>query len=312
MLAPRGARARLTVLIFHRVLPSPDPLRPSEPDVQEFEAKMSCVSRWFNVLPLADAVRGLSTGDLPECPLSITFDDGYLDNYTLALPILTRLGLHATFFVASGFLDGGRMWNDTVIEAIRAHRAGILDLRKLGLQQYRTGTTAERREAIHQLVSELMYRPADERTNLATAIAALTGARLPEDLMMTSQHVAALHRHGMAVGAHTVTHPILLGLSAAKARDEIAASKAHLERITQAPVTLFAYPKGVPARDYGREHVAMVRDLGFKAAVSTAWGVSRVGSDVFQIPRFTPWDRLSWKYGARLMQNLFRSSYQTA
>ena len=56
---------------------------------------------------------GLLKGDLPARPAVITFDDGYADNRTVALPILQAHGLTATFFVATGFLDGGRMWNDT-------------------------------------------------------------------------------------------------------------------------------------------------------------------------------------------------------
>ena len=73
----------------------------------------------FNVISLADGVAGLKRGCLPPRALSITFDDGYRDNHDIALPILLQLGLPATFFVATGFLDGGRMFNDTVIEAVR-------------------------------------------------------------------------------------------------------------------------------------------------------------------------------------------------
>jgi hypothetical protein len=47
----------------------------------------------------------------------------------------------------------------------------------------------------------------------------------------------------------------------------------------------------------------MVRDAGFSAAVSTAWGVASPGSDVFQLPRFTPWDRGPAKFALRLLLN---------
>ena len=67
---------------------------------------------------------------------------------------------------------------------------------------------------------------------------------------------------------------------------------------------LFAYPNGRPDEDYRAEHAQMVRDAGFEAAVSTAWGSARRNSDPFQLPRFTPWDRRRWAFGLRMGRNL--------
>ena len=170
ILAPQGVRSRLTVLIFHRVLQVVDPLRIGVPDVVGFEQRMRWVRRWFNVIPLADALRGLACGNLPERPLCITFDDGYADNATLALPILRGLGLHATFFITSGFLNGGRMWNDTVIEAIRAYPGNVLDLEALELGQHPTANDEDKRQAVVALLSALKYRPNNGRTALAERI----------------------------------------------------------------------------------------------------------------------------------------------
>ena len=94
---------------------------------------MRWIRSWFNVLPLALAVERLRQGDLPARALAITFDDGYADNAEVAAPILERLGLPATFFVTTGFLQGGCMWNDRVIEALRNCAADELDLSELGL-----------------------------------------------------------------------------------------------------------------------------------------------------------------------------------
>ena len=121
--------------------------------------------------------------------------------------------------------------------------------------------------------------------------------------MMTADDVGRLHAQGMTIGAHTVNHPILTRISDAEARTEIELSRRHLEEITGASVRLFAYPNGKPTDDYGLRHVEMVRELGFDGAVSTAWGAARRGSDPFQLPRFTPWDRQRWRYGLRLLRN---------
>src|SRR5206468_3278604 len=130
-LSPQGARGRLTVLIFHRVLPEFDPLMPDVHDAHQFDAVCRSLRRWFHVMPLDLAARRLAERSLPARSLAITFDDGYADNLEVALPILLRHGLTATFFVSTGFLDGGRMWNDTVIEAVRRTAHQELDLRDI-------------------------------------------------------------------------------------------------------------------------------------------------------------------------------------
>jgi hypothetical protein len=85
-----------------------------------------------------------------------------------------------------------------------------------------------------------------------------------------------------------------------------------LEALVGEPIALFAYPNGKPRQDYAGAHVELVRTAGFDAACSTAWGVASRSSDVFQIPRFTPWDREAWRFGLRLAQNLRRTAYATA
>jgi peptidoglycan/xylan/chitin deacetylase (PgdA/CDA1 family) len=308
----RACPGGLSVLSYHRILAEPDPLRPGEPTADEFEARMRWVAANFNVLPLLDAVRALRARRLPKRALSITFDDGYADNYTLALPILAGLRLPATFFIATGFLDGGCMFNDVVIEALRQARGPDIDMQDLGLGRHALGTHEERRQAIGRILARLKYVEPVRRTTTALEIAKRAGARVPRELMMTKAEVRALHAAGMAVGAHTVTHPILAQIDVPRAREEMVESRAHLQDLTGAPVRLFAYPNGRPVHDYGPEHVTLARELGFEAAVSTAWGAARPGSDLFQIPRFTPWDRRPFPFGLRLARNLMRTSHAIA
>ena len=303
-LAPAGERGRLTVLGFHQVLADPDPLRPDEPSASRFESQLRWISSWFNVLPLAEAVSRLKARELPERALCVTFDDGYANNHDVALPILRKLGVPATFFIASGYLDGGRMFNDTILEAVRQAPGPALDLEDLGLGRHPLGSPEARCRALHRILGEVKYLVPSRRSALAEEIARRTGARLPDDLMMTSSQVKALHKAGMEIGAHTHTHPILAELSLDEARNEIIIGRQRLERITGAPVRSFAYPNGRPQRDYRREHADLVRGLGFAAAVSTAWGAARGSDDEYQLPRFTPWDRSRWGFALRLSRNL--------
>jgi peptidoglycan/xylan/chitin deacetylase (PgdA/CDA1 family) len=300
---------RLSVLAYHRVLAKVDPLLPDEPSAADFEHRMRWVKANFNVLPLSDAARALREDRLPRRALCITFDDGYADNYRVALPILRRLGLPATFFVATGFLDGGCMFNDVVLEAVRAAAGPELDLDDLGLGRHPLGSDEQRGHAIDRILARLRYFELDLRSEVAQEVARRARARVRTDLMMTSEEVRLLHAAGMEVGAHTVNHPILAGIPLGQARHEMAASRARLEKITGAPVRLFAYPNGSPRRDYRGEHAALARELGFDAAVSAAWGAARAGDDLYQIPRFTPWDRADWRFGLRMAHNLMRHEY---
>ena len=302
LLSPASARARLSVLIFHRVLAEPDPLFPDEMDARRFDAMCGWLKAWFNVLPLDEAVRALREGRLPARACAITFDDGYADNLHIAAPILKRHGLTATFFIATGFLDGGRMWNDTVIESIRACRQPVLTLDGFG--QFALDTTAARRSAIAALIGQLKYLPVAERRVATEAIATQAGVAPPTDLMMTSDEVRALRRTGMLIGAHTVTHPILARLNADQALAEIQDGQRTLQALLGERIGLFAYPNGKPGADYLPEHPNIVQQLGFDAAVSTAWGAAGTQTDLYQIPRFTPWDRTRGRFGLRLLRNL--------
>jgi len=303
---------RLSVLTYHRVLVQHDPLRPGEPTAEEFEARMRWLASNFDVMPLAEAVRALRDDRLPKRALCITFDDGYADNHDLALPILRRLRLPATFFIATGYLDGGCMFNDIVIEAVRAAPTPIVDLRELGLERYPVSTDDECRRAIAVILERLKYMDPRQRQQAARGIAARCAAAIPTTLMMTAAQVRALRTAGMTAGAHTVSHPILAEIALEQARDEIARGRKRLEEITGAPITLFAYPNGKPQRDYRREHAELVRELGFDAAVTTAGGAARYGDDPYQIPRFTPWDRADWRFGLRLATKRLSNDYARA
>jgi peptidoglycan/xylan/chitin deacetylase (PgdA/CDA1 family) len=305
VLSPSGARGRLSILTFHRVHAQPDPLYPSEADAALFNAICRWVRSTYAVLPLDEAVQRLQDMTLPARAMAITFDDGYADNCELALPILQSNGLTATFFIATGFVDGGCMWNDVVIESIRRTSASRLDLGHAGLGVYEISTPAARRRAADDAIRAIKYLEPEERWSLATHLAGQAGVAIPQDLMMNWDQVRTLRRSGMGIGAHTVNHPILARLPVTAARQEAVQSKARLEEELQEPVRLFAYPNGKPGEDYVPETVDAIRGLGFAAAVTTAPGAANRTSDLFQLPRFTPWDRTSLRFDLRLAANLW-------
>jgi peptidoglycan/xylan/chitin deacetylase (PgdA/CDA1 family) len=251
---------------------------------------------------------------LPSRSAAITFDDGYADNHDVAMPILQRHGLSATFFIATGYLDGGLMFNDGVVETLRRAQGPSLDLSttllgNLGTHDLRT--IEARRAAVHRVLQTLRHFPVEHRTALCEQLQQIAGvAHLPSDLMLRSEQVRQMHREGMLLGAHTVRHPMLARLDAATARSELTQSRDTLQDLLGVRVTLFAYPNGRPNEDYSAQTVDLVRAAGFDAAFTTAWGVARRGSDAHQLPRFTPWDRSRGRFGLRMAVNLRRGPEQ--
>lgn len=312
LMSPAGARARLSILIFHRVLPRPDPLFPDVPDAVTFERWMRWVRDWFRVLPLDEAVDRLYDGSLPARAMAITFDDGYEDNVSVAAPILQRLGLSATFFIATGYLGDGLMWNDRVIESVRASGLDALDLRDEGGERHDLGDAAARRVAVDAILRRIKHLPQAEREAATLALQRRCGVSVMPRLMMAAPQMRDLLGMGMQLGGHTVSHPILTRLDEAQALREIVDGREAIESVVDRRLRLFAYPNGVPDQDYAAVHARLVREAGFDAAVSTAWGAAGAASDRFQLPRFTPWDDARWRWGVRLVDNLRRTERRAA
>lgn len=306
LVSPGGMRW-LSVLIYHRVLPEPDPLLPGLIDVRSFSEQMATLSNSLNLLPLREAIARLATGTLPPRAAAISFDDGYGDNHAIALPVLQKLGIHATFFIATGYLDGGLMWNDVIIETVRRCQVESIDAGELGIGVLPTDSDQARKQTIVRLVTRLKYLPAAFRDEWTHELMSRVGVQPPAALMMTSEHVAGLVEAGMDVGCHTDRHPIFTKVSMEEAREQIERGRTKLEDIVGRRVGLFAYPNGRPGIDFGPQHVRLVRELGFDAALSTRWGAAQTGDDLFQLPRFTSWGRTQFRFQFRMALNIMRS-----
>jgi peptidoglycan/xylan/chitin deacetylase (PgdA/CDA1 family) len=307
--APQGEGGKLSIVIFHRVHGRPDPLFPNDPDRNRFDKICRWLKCWFNVLPLDEAVSALRELRLPARALSITFDDGYADNHNHALPVLQALGLSATFFIATGFIGGGRMWNDTAVESIRRCTLSELDLRDLDLvsvDKLDLSDIVARRKSLARLLDATKYLPPRQRDDVVAMVSKRAAVHLPDDLMMSREQLQAMAKSGMVLGAHTVNHPILAKIDDGTARTEILVSRCQLQEWLQRDVTLFAYPNGRPELDYLPRDVALAQELGFQAAVSTSPGANDASTSLFELRRFTPWDRSRWGWGVRLAINLNR------
>lgn len=272
----------------------------SEINLIEFDTIFRWLSKFCQCYQLNYIFRENKKCRVGKQGLSVTFDDGYADNYEIAMPILKRYRISATFFIASGYLNGGWMWNDGIIEAASKTDQLDLDLTKIGYENYPLTTITDKKNCIDDLLNNIKYLPTEKRTELAKRILEIADVPEPTHLMMTDEQVQQMHQAGMEIGGHTVNHPILTSVDKATSRREINENKEYLESLIGEPLHSFAYPNGKPGKDYGPEHVALVKEAGYQCAVSTAWGRVNKNSDPFQLPRFTPWDKNPWKFMLRL------------
>ncbi|HWZ49695.1 MAG TPA: polysaccharide deacetylase family protein [Herbaspirillum sp.] len=302
--AARG-NGRLCILTYHRILDAHD-FSLVKMDVETFRWQMQLLADCFNVLPLHEALQMLLLKQIPPRAVCITFDDGYRSTYDLALPILKEFGLPATVFTTTAHMDGGNMWNDRIIEAVRLLPNGPLDLRELGLDLHPIVDARNRIEIAAKLNDHAKYLLPSERTNVIDTLeklaGELAGKPVAPNLMLNREMIASLSQNGMEIGGHTVTHPILSKLDDASARSEILENKQVLERIIGKSLRLFAYPNGKVGVDYDERHVRMVEEAGYTAAFTTAIGSASQFNDIYQMPRSRPWDATPFMFGLRLLR----------
>lgn len=303
---PSSRQASLYILIYHSVFEQRDFMRPNEPTRDEFRDQMQLIKKYFNPVSLPKAIDMLANGELPANSIAVTFDDGYMNNFTVAKPVLDELGIPATFYVSTAFSNGAMMWNDRVIETFRA--LDSIDLSSIGLGVVHTERADQKRSEAEKVIQRIKHKDYHDREAIVRSIEEQCSRPQPS-LMMSPREIKALHDAGYEVAGHTVTHPILSVLDDQAAREEILQGKLALESIIGHEVVGFAYPNGRKASDYTDRDVALVTDLGFKYAVTTHWGCNRERTNPYELMRFTPWDRKPLRF---LMRLLMTDKYYTA
>jgi peptidoglycan/xylan/chitin deacetylase (PgdA/CDA1 family) len=285
------------ILVYHRV--ADDPVDPWKLVVspKHFDEQLSVLRRSRHPLPLTEFVDRLIAGTLPPNAVVLTFDDGYVDNFLCAKPLLSAAEVPATIFIATGYIDHPEpFWWDELAALVLSHDIlPSLELRVQGksirvdldvtVPENRHRPRDLRHAALLRIRNALMHLEDEERRPILTKLTSdLTGRnyRRPLARAMTGGEVRALVADGLVnIGAHSVTHPVLAGLGAMACRHEVIESKLACEALVGAPVTAFAYPYG--AFDaYARE---TVKTAGFKLACSAQQSPAIATSDVLALPR---------------------------
>lgn len=240
----------------------------------EFDAQMRHLAANYNCLALPDAVRLLQSRMLPKRSVVVTFDDGYLDNLTLALPILRAYGVPATIYVTTGIVENTTnlwwyelesiinceerlhyRWNGKCrTEITIGHRRKLACFNRLS-QMLKRMTPVNQNRLLDQLRNGSGTPPFSYRRHVLDCNQV---RELADDPLIT-------------IGAHTHHHSVLRRLNDSQVRREVEVSQKLLEAWTGRSIAHLAYPFG--GRDQaGRREFRIAEEMGFASAVTTRTG----------------------------------------
>ena len=262
---------------------------------EHFDRQCAYLRRHYRVISLDEMVDSLQAGRaLPPKAVALTFDDGYLDNYTRAFPILRRHGLNATFYVSTGCIDNRTiLWTGILRFCVFTTRVPVLKIAEPMPFSLPVGSDAERREAFTKLIITMKNVPT------ATRLALLDSVRRAADIedlsplrkiMMSWEQVEEMHRAGMIFGAHTITHPKLPNATHEEARGEIVGSRdelaAHVGRVRH-----FSYPNGRGSAHLTDGVKSLVSEAGFDSSTTSVTGSVLPGDDLLALKRIGIYSR---------------------
>jgi peptidoglycan/xylan/chitin deacetylase (PgdA/CDA1 family) len=222
----------------------------------------------------------------------VTFDDGYVDVYSQALPILHTYCCPTTLFVTTDAIGKNREFWWDALTRIFLETAFLPPTLKLAIADRAYAWVippldgrGSRDKIFHEIYSALRTLPQEVRAAHVDKLGSWANCKLsarPAHRAMTRQELEALPHDLIMIGAHSVTHPALPAHSPEFQRKEILESKKFCEAIAGVTVDTFAYPYG----DHDAQTVSAVRDAGIKFACTTNSGVVHENVDPFRLPRF--------------------------
>lgn len=244
-----------------------------------FAAEMKHLSETRSLVSMsqiADAHYG--RGTLPDRAVAVTFDDGFLNNYQTAWPVLEAYGVPATFYLATGFIGTDRViWSDRLESIILDTPFECLDLVHEGRQlRYRLETEADRVAAFLSIktVCKGLCEAAKNRLveNLERSLDVEPLKDHPLYRFMNWEHVREMDRSDLITfGAHTVDHVALSRVPPTEMRRQIDESMNEIERQLNSRVRHFSYPEG-QQDDYGDEVIRHLQKRGIDHAPSAIFG----------------------------------------
>jgi glycosyltransferase involved in cell wall biosynthesis/peptidoglycan/xylan/chitin deacetylase (PgdA/CDA1 family) len=279
-----------TIFLFHRVLPKDEPFFEPElsTELSVFSDFLDWIGERYDVVGLDELAARQNEVPNHKRPLcSITFDDGWVDNYRYAFPELASRKMPATIFLPFRFIGTSRrFWQELVglfILELQKNPGLISTLEQVArrspwfpqFDSYRGDYTAVRRL--------LLSRPGREAQEFAERLIEAAGLlhKLRDRSFLNWNEVQEMRQSGIRFGSHTMNHTILTTAPPATGEDEIRTSREELGQKLGEMVSGFSYPWGA----VGTSSHEQVRESGYRYAVTTRPGLVKPDTDRYLLPR---------------------------
>ncbi|MDP9055240.1 MAG: polysaccharide deacetylase family protein, partial [Acidobacteriota bacterium] len=252
------------------------------------EKQIDWLAKSYRLVPVAEIGAEIEHGSGSGKPIAtLTFDDGYLDFYELAFPLLKRKGVPAALFVVTDLIDTTGMQTHDALYLLlkrRAARANAPQMTKDFPIPDITGLAAfeATRRLIESLPSDTLNRLVEfMNTEDGTAREALQASR-----SVTWEMIREMQRAGITIGSHTRTHVLLPNESQSRANEEALGSQRALTQRLGAHADCFAFPSGA----WDDVSLDAVKAAGYRYGFTTCGHHSRE-LPLLTIPRTLLWER---------------------
>jgi peptidoglycan/xylan/chitin deacetylase (PgdA/CDA1 family) len=278
-------------------------------DPRHFSQQLQHLTERYRPMTLQAMVAAAREGNIPPGSVALTFDDGYVDNLTDALPLLEEHGVPATVFVATGFVEHQQPWPWEQVQELLLGTAILpsdLDLVLDGVRHRWSIGNGDDLKAPQDDSWKCGDPTSSPRHDLFLALAPLIDALLPEGRLQTIKELerwagtsstpppdrwpltpAQLERLSnsdlIEIGAHTVWHPMLPALATEAQRIEVSTSKEWLEDLLGEAIVSFAYPHGA----YDGEIMNLLKEIGLTSGCITEPGTITGDTNLFALPRLS-------------------------
>lgn len=255
----------------------------------DFVRHLGILKQCFRTISLQEMVEGLYSGANLTNTITLTFDDGYENNFSVAAPILYDFKIPATFFLATGLIDKEQfIWPDLIEVALNQTKKKELEFEGLECK-LPINSLDRKRKALFTLKrflkSKQMERLPEMLKTLTHSLDVDLGEPQGDYRFMTWAQARSLSASGFDLGAHTVTHPILSKITLEIAMKEIIESQQTVINETGKCSNTFCYPNG-KSEDYNIDVRNFIKKH-FRAALSTNRGTARF-SEIDELRRLSP------------------------
>lgn len=280
---------KLLILLYHRILPDEkfNPLRTIVSSAV-FRQQLNYLRERYQVVSLNDAVLQCQSGALQsKSQAVITFDDGYIDNYEIAFPILKESGLSATFFLPTEYIGSKRiLWDWEMINLLSMDQEGG----EIRIDNKLVKKRAKEPQPVFwfRVIRLMKSIGPEERCRIINFLLERQKTELKppyaHDFCLTWEQAKEMAECGMEIGSHGISHRSLSGIPAEEARNEIKLSKEIIESKIGLPCNHFAFPFGSKP-DFNRDLINFIEEAGFKSCLLNIFGYNRFNSDHFCFKR---------------------------